>query len=258
MRAGNADGWSGWRNSPVIGPYTPPKPKPTPTPAPDPTLTATRSNDGSAASVFWTKYAGRDFQYYRVIVCDDSQYDGSSCSGTVFKSDAIYDAGSTGPITVTGLSAQTGYGVILQVWRGGSALKIHATLPAVPVVGPNVPDAPANLTVTPGDGYLDIAWDAVTDATGYDVRAKKAGSSSWHDVASNISTTSHRYTTTETIDYVAVRARNANGAGNWTELWRGPAHDWLTTVQQTGGASAQSAQGQNKLARAGDNHGNPR
>ena len=98
-------------------------------------MTATRSNDGSAASVSWTAYAGENFQYYRVIVCTDAQYDGSSCSGTVYKSDPIYDANSTGPITVTGLSSQTGYGVILQVWRGGSALKIHATLPAVPVVG---------------------------------------------------------------------------------------------------------------------------
>ena len=139
------------------------------------------------------------------------------------------------------------------MWRGGGALKIHATLPAVPPVGPNVPDAPANLSVTPGDGYLDIAWDAVTDATGYDVRAKKAGASDWHDVASNITTTSHRYTTTETIDYVAVRARNANGPGPWAELSRMPAHNWLTTVQQTGGASMQAAsndgaQAQSKLA----------
>ena len=207
-------------------------------------MTATRSNDGSAASVSWTAYAGENFQYYRVIVCTDAQYDGSSCSGTVYKSDAIHDANSTGPITVTGLSAQTGYGVILQVWRGGSALKIHATLPAVPPVGPN---APANLSVTAGDGYLDIAWDAVSGATGYDVRAKKAGSTSWHSVASNISATSHRYTTTETIDYVAVRARNANGAGNWTELSRAPSNDWLNVVIQ-GGASAQSANAQSQLA----------
>ena len=250
VRAGNAHGWSDWRNSPPVGPYTPPKPTPTPTPtpaptpAPAPTLTAARSNDGNTASVSWTAYTGEEFQYYRVIVCDDSQYDGASCSGTVFKSDPIYDASSTGPITVTGLNAGTGYGVILQVWRGGSALKIHATLPAVPVVGPN---APANLSVTPGDGYLDIAWDAVTGATGYDVRAKKAGSSSWHSVASNVTGVSHRYTTTETMDYVAVRARNASGPGNWAEISRMPSNNWLSTVQQSG-ASAQSAQGQNKLA----------
>ena len=158
----------------------------------------------------------------------------------MYTSDAIYDADSTGPVTATGLDAGTGYGVILQVWRNGSAQKSHATLPAGP-------SAPANLSVTPGDGYLDIAWDAVTGAAGYDLRAKTAGRSSWHDVASNVTTTSHRYTTSETIDYIAVRARNANGPGNWTETSRLPATDWLNTVQQ-GGASAVSANAQNQLA----------
>ena len=238
VRAGNAHGWSGWRNSPAIGPYTPPV-------API-GLTAARGNDGGTAGVSWTAYTGEGFEYYRVIVCNDSQYDGSACSGTVFASTPSYDANDTGPVTVPGLNAGTGYGIILQVWRNGSALKRHATLPAGPA-------APANLSVTPGDGYLDIEWDAVTDATGYDVRAKKAGASDWHDVAGNITETSYRYTTTETMDYVAVRARNANGPGNWTELSRLPAHDWLTTVSQSGGASVQAAssdgaQAQNQLA----------
>ena len=204
------------------------------------TVTATRGNDGDTAGVSWTAYAGEGFEYYRVIVCNASQYDGSSCSGTVFTSTPNYDANDTGPVNVTGLSAGTGYGIILQVWRNGSALKRHATLPAGPA-------APANLSVTVGDGYLDIAWDAVTGATGYDVRAKSAGSSSWHSVASNVSSASYRYATTETMDYVAVRARNANGPGNWTALWRGPAHDWLNVVIQ-GGASSSSAQAQSQLA----------
>ena len=37
---------------------------------------------------------------------------------------------STGPYAVPSLEAATGYGVILQVWRTGGALKFHATLPA--------------------------------------------------------------------------------------------------------------------------------
>ena len=86
-------------------------------------------------------------------------------------------------------------------------------VPAIPALA-----APTNLSVIPGDGYLDISWDAVSGATGYDVRAKTAGSSDWHDVASDISGTSYRYTTDKTIDYVAVRARNADTVGPWTEL----------------------------------------
>ena len=95
-------------------------------------VAAARGADGDSASVTWTKYDGDDFHYYRVIVCDDSQYDGASCSGAVFRSDPFYDADFTGPAAVSGLDAQTGYGVILQIWRtgGAGAIKLHATLPA--------------------------------------------------------------------------------------------------------------------------------
>ena len=41
VRAGNDHGWSGWRNSPQAGPYTPPQPTATPTPTPEPQPTAT-------------------------------------------------------------------------------------------------------------------------------------------------------------------------------------------------------------------------
>ena len=84
----------------------------------------------------------------------------------------------------------------------------------------------------------------MSGATGYDVRAKSAGSSDWHDVASNVTTTSYRYTTTETIDYVAVRARNAHGPGNWTELSRLPKDDFMNVATgiSVAGASVASAQ----------------
>ena len=141
VRAGNDDGWGPWRNSPSAGPYTPPPPPtptPTPTPAPVPALTAERNEDGDTASISWTAYSGDEFEYYRVIVCDDSQYDGFSCDGTVFTSDPIYDVGDVGPLTVAELDPNIGYGVILQVWRGGGALKIHATLPAPTLTVENI------------------------------------------------------------------------------------------------------------------------
>ena len=105
------------------------------------------------------------------------------------------------------------------------------------------PAAPSGLSVTPGDGYLDISWNAVGSASGYDIRAKTAGSSSWHEVVTNISTTSHRYTTSQTIDYVAVRARNAGGTSAWTEKSRLPSNAWLNTVQTAQSSGASSAGG---------------
>ena len=62
------------------------------------------------------------------------------------------------------------------------------------------------------------------------MRAKVSGTSSnsnWTDVASNITTTSYRYTTSATVDYVAVRARNASVPGPWTELSRLPEVDFV-------------------------------
>ena len=235
VRAGNSAGWGPWTDSPASGPYTPVQ---------QITVTATRGEDGDTAGVSWDAYAGDNFEHYRVIVCDDSQYNGASCVGTVWTGAPVWDANSTGPVSVPDLDPGTGYGVILQTWHNGSALKSHATLPAGPA-------APTNLSVTPGDYYLDIAWNTVSGATGYDVRAKTAGSTSWHSVASNITTTSHRYTTSATIDYVAVRARNANGPGNWAELSRMPADDFMNvaTGVSVAGASAQSgASVQSQLA----------
>ena len=127
-------------------------------------------------------------------------------------------------------------------------------------IGP-LPAAPANLTVTNGDGFFDLAWDAVSGATGYDVRAKISNSASWTNVAAGVTATSYRYTTAAVVNKLAVRTRNAGGASAWTELSRGPNDEWLSTVQQSGasaqsltmaaaqsGASAQSVQGQSQLA----------
>ena len=234
VRAGNDIGWSGWTNSAPAGPYAPPAP---------PTVTAERSEDGLSATVSWTAYTGGDFSSYQVIVCTDAQYDGTSCSGTVYKSGAIYGAASTGPVTVTGLDAQTGYGVILQTWRTSGALKSHATIAALP----KIPAAPSNFTVTNGDGYYDLDWDAVSGAAAYDIRAKVANSSSWSSVATGVTATSYRYTTSEVVNAVAVRGVNAGGAGPWAELSRMPSSDWLNVVIE-GGASSQSAQAQSQLA----------
>ena len=115
------------------------------------------------------------------------------------------------------------------------------------------PAAPSNLSVTPGTGYLDIAWDAVSDATGYDIRAKVNNSGSWTSVATGVTTTSYRYTTSAVVNKLAVRATNGNGNGAWSELSRGPNDNWLTTVQSGGASaqslvSAQSVQGQSQLA----------
>ena len=263
VRAGNASGWSGWINSPAAGPYTPPQPTPTPTPTPEPTptpapqptaaaptgLTATAGN-GSVA-LAWNDPADSSITGYEYQVNHNDTATGNLSGWGAWTAIASSDADTTSH-TITGLTNGKEYRYKLRaVNAGGSSKPAPQSAPwyvaATPEVPTPPPAAPSNLSVTPGNGYMDISWDAVSDATGYDLRAKASGSSSWHSVASNISGTSHRYTTSQTIDFVAVRSRNANGAGAWAELSRAPAHNWLTTVIQ-GGASGQSVQAQNQLA----------
>ena len=253
VRAGNSVGWGPWTDSPASGPYTPPTPTPTPTPEPEPPatpagLTAT-PGDGSV-TLAWDDPGDSTITGYEYNVNHNDTSTGNLSGWSDWTALAGSGAATTSH-TFTGLTNGKEYRYHLRTVNGGghSAAAPNAApwyvvaVPAIPL-----PAAPANLSVTPGDGYLDITWDAVSGATGYDVRAKTAGSSDWHDVASNITTTSHRYTTDATIDYVAVRARNANGPGNWTEKSRLPAHDWLNVVQSSGGASSQSGSIAAKLA----------
>ena len=61
VRAGNAAGWSGWRNSDSIGPYTPeptPTPTPTPEPTPEPTPTPAPAPPDTPSSVTLTRGDG--------------------------------------------------------------------------------------------------------------------------------------------------------------------------------------------------------
>ena len=272
VRAGNEHGWSGWRNSPQAGPYTPPppptptptpEPEPTPTPAPTPTPTPTPApnppdaptgltatpGDGSV-TLAWNNPDDDSITGYEYNVNHNDTSTGNLSGWSDWT--AMAGSGSaTTSHTFTGLTNGKEYRYHVRAVNGGgsgpaapnAAPWYVVAVPAIPV-----PAAPANLSVTPGGGYLDISWDAVSGATGYDVRAKTAGSSNWHDVASNITATSHRYTTDATIDYIAVRARNGYGPGNWAETSRLPATDWLNTVQSSGGASSSSAQSQSQLA----------
>ena len=321
VRAGNDHGWSGWRNSPQAGPYTPPPPTPTPTPQPEPTATPTPqpeptatptpqpeptptpepeptptatpqpeptatptpepeptatpppepeptatptpqpqapaaptglSATGSdrAVTLAWNNPADASVTGYQVQANHTD-----TGTGKLSGWSAWWDVPNSGAVatsyTLSNLTNGKEYRFKLRaVNAAGKSKPGPQSAPWYVVAWPQKPPppaAPSNVAVNPGAGYLDISWNAVSDATGYDVKAKTSGSSTWHDVVSNISATSYRYTTSQTIDYVAVRARNSGGTSGWAELSHAPAHNWLTTVIQ-GGASGQSAQSQNQLA----------
>ena len=264
VRAGNEHGWSGWRNSSSIAPL--PQPTPTPTPEPDPTptpapspeppaaptgLTAT-GGDGSVA-LAWSDPADASVTGYQYQVNHNDTNTGNLSGWSAWQSIANSDA-DTIAHTLTGLTNGKEYRFKLRaVNSAGESKPAPQSAPWYVVATPQKPPppaAPSNVAVNPGNGSLAITWDAVSDATGYDVRAKAEGSSSWHSVASNVTGTSYTYTTSNTMDYVGVRARNANGASAWTDVSRMPADDLLNvaTGLSSGGASAQSVQGQSELA----------
>ena len=230
-----------------------PKPTPTPTPKPNPPaaptgLTATAGN--GSVTLSWNDPSDSSIIGYEYNLNHNDTSTGN-LSGWGRWTYIPGSGASTTSHTFTGLTNGREYRYHLRAVNGGgpsvgapnAAPWFVKAVPAIPVLAP-----PGNLSVTPGDGYLDIYWDAVSGATAYDIRAKEAGASDWHSVANKITATSYRYTTGKTIDYVAVRARNANAVGPWAELSRMPGHDWLNTVQSSGGASIASAQSQSQLA----------
>ena len=355
VRAKNAGGGSGWRNSSASGPYTPPTPTPAPTPEPTPTPTpdpargiAIQDADGNPITSLAVPEGGEASYYVRLTaapteetkVCvflsvrdkndpditfkgeaddvvsidviftpgnwntpqavtlvaaeDDDYANGARDSGldarqyyagkvdlavTEIDNDApsapampssVAVARADGTLTVSGyaVTGATRYHVTyssdgMQSWtsasdnHAGTSIEItgadNAETYVVGVragndggwsgwvnsasVGPyNPPAAPSGLTVTPDGNNLDVSWNAVTGATGYDVRSSTDGSS-WTTEHSNVSATSASVANANgEIDYVAVRARNAGGNSDWTQVSRLPASDLLNTA--TGVASA--------------------
>ena len=92
-----------------------------------------RSADGASVDISWTEFTLPNFSYYRFVMCRGTDYDGSSCQNSDYRSDPIYDIDNLGPVTVTGLDPDISYGLILQAWynNSSSVYKYHATIPIV-------------------------------------------------------------------------------------------------------------------------------
>ena len=253
VRAGNSAGWSGWRNSAASAP--------TATPgiivqdSSGNAITSLTVPEGGEAT-YQVKLASQPDAYVEICIglSVRDRNDGSITfkgepAGTVALKVPFTPENWDTAQTVTLVAAEdddsdNGVRDVINDTRDFVEYFSGAVWLEVTEIDNDPIPGPSNLSVTPGDGYMDIAWDAVSGATGYDVKAQAANTSNWITVASNITDTSYRYTTNATIDYVGVRSRNANGPGPWTELSRAPNENWLNTVQQSGGASLQMAESQ--------------
>ena len=146
-------------------------------------VTATRGSDGTTASVSWTEYDGDDFDYYRVIACtaDNFSTTGPTCSSAAFTGSAI-STSSTTTQAVTGLTAATGYGVILQLWfDDGTNQKLYVQMAA------NQNDT--TVRGTPTFNSTSASIGSLTAGKSYDVQARARndeGTGPWSATASAI------------------------------------------------------------------------
>ena len=259
VRADNDGGWSDWTNSPLAPSYFPAERGIIIQDADGNPITALAVPEGGEAS-YQVVLAAPPSETTKVCVYlsvrdkNDPDITFKGQAEDVVSIDVIFTPGNWNtPQTVTLVAAEDGDFANGARDSGLDARQYYAGKVdlAVTEIDNDLP-APANFTVTNGDGYFDLAWDAVTGATAYDVRAKISNSASWSSVATGVTTNSYRFTTSAVVNKLAVRATNSTAASAWAELSRGPNDDWLTTVQQAGasagpamaavqsGASAQS------------------
>ena len=196
VRAGNAHGWSGWRNSAANAPETPPS-----TPG---AITITRADGSLTAS--WNAVAGAD--KYHITYSSDNRKSWSLASFD-HASSSISFAVSNGHTYIVGVRAgkTSGNVTLWSGWRNSSAS------------GPwGPPAAPAQVTTSRDCWEFSFSWTPVTGATGYDLVSSYTNRKSWQRMATNTTSTSGVFThwQKDKTYYLGVRARNANGESGWT------------------------------------------
>ena len=213
VRARNSTGDSGWRNSPAVGPYTPPPPPPVPRVPSG--LTATAAEGIVALS--WDDPSDPTITSYEYR----SRHDAVAWSAWTAVPDS--DAATTYH-TLTGLTNGTEYRFKLRAVNDGGASRAapdaHPWYVAATPTAPAPPARPAGLAATAGDGRVALSWDDPSDPaiTGYEYQQRWAGVawSAWTAVAdSGATTTSHTVTglTNGTEHRFKLRAVNAVGNG---------------------------------------------
>ena len=155
----------------------------------------------------------------RAAITDyDVQFKTSSAAINDPWTDANYTGTGTST-TITGLTNGTSYQVqVLAKNRVGSS-DWSPSASAIPVAVPATPVAP---TLIPGDGQIQVSWNA-PDNNGaaindYDVRYKQSSDTSWIDANYNGTGTSATITglTNGTSYLVQVRAKNSVGSSDWS------------------------------------------
>ena len=143
--------------------------------------------------------------------------DGGTSYSTIGGSDVIIDSdANTISHTVTGLTNGTTYSFAVRAVND-SLIGAAATVSATPTVtNVELPDAPTELTATPGDGQVALSWVGPSNSSISFYQVSSDGGTSFPDInGSNANTTSHTVTgLTNGRSYsFGVRAVNEAGTG---------------------------------------------
>ena len=128
------------------------------------------------------------------------------------------DVGDVTTYTITGLASDSLYTIQLRAKNATTVSERAIVKFSNKYTRPIEPTGvPTNAVVTPGDGQLTVSWDAVSDATSYEIRWRAAGQSApeyWEYL--NIgTTTTHTITglTNGVKHVIHVRAKNGYRSG---------------------------------------------
>ena len=195
VRALNASGGSGWRNSDPAAPWGPPPPA---TPA---SVTVTRADGTLTAS--WPAPDGATGYHITYSTNNKGSWSLAAYNHPTNSITINATNSATYHIAVRALNASGGSG-----WRNSAA--------AAPWTPPPPPATPSVVSVTRADGTLDAAWPAPDGATGYHITYSTNNKGSWSLAAYNHPTNSITINATNSATYhVAVRALNAHGGSGW-------------------------------------------
>ena len=234
VRAGNSAGWSGWRNSPSSGPYTPTPPGIVLQDAGGAPLTALSVPEGGEAS-YRVKLAAAPAEDTEVCVAlytrDDDDPDitfkGQAADVVSIKltfTPADWNTAQTVTLTAA-YDADSVNGARGVTHDAREYYSGHVDITATEIDTVALPAAPAGLTATAGDGAVTLSWDDPSDAsiTGYQYNVNHnatstgnfSGWSAWTALDGADAATSHTFDgLTNGREYrYHLRAVNAAGSG---------------------------------------------
>ena len=209
VRAGNAGGWSGWRNSSPADPFVPPPTNPPNTVA---SVSVTRT-DGSLTAD-WDAPDGAT--KYHVTYTDDG---GKSWHAPVddhmnVPTNSLTFSVDNAKTYIIGVRAGNEIG--WSGWRNSPASGAYTPPTPTPT---NPPGPVSGFSVTRADGTLTVTWDAPDGATKYHVTYSDDGGKSWHapiDNHTNVPTNSLSFSVDNAKTYIiGVRAGNEIGWSGW-------------------------------------------